>query len=619
MSRIRSRLLSLIIALMIALTVQAGTTHGEGAPLPDIDWSKEYGAWSAGEGVIPTSDGGYLALGSLTEQEMRGDWESYSQKAYIVKLDAEGTADWEQKLDHAGSETNAAYQAIETKDGGYFVIGSTTSTSGQPFSQLLMIRLDGSGRVLWEQTKEEDGIHSTPQAVIEAENGDFLIGGKGISNMSYSTAYILKVDGSGQEMWYKKYRFGDSQYINDLIPAVDGGYIAVGGIDSPDYEPGDQDALLMMKIGDEGEQLWMKQIGDPGTDWGAFAVTPSGDGGYVVGSQKVINQQRITVLTKTDADGQVLWQKTYTAGADVEVFNRLVKTGDGYALLGGNASGDYLNRKTQYDLLSVNGSGEEPQRTLFKGAQISRYGKGSAAHDGGFIFPGTVKLGEKTKLQLMKLAPVGNQPAAGEKSLTGIAFSEQAKMLKEGTSVPTVLQAVYTDGSKEDLSSAAAYRSENPDVATVDATGRITAHSPGETNIAASYQDRSASLKVTILPENSEEFEPAYGRIQFDSKEYSLAAGALIDVHLIFKDDVSGKETNVTEKASFRSDHPDIADVDAEGNLTGYRAGTTRIYASYKGKSVSANVQVMRASSPKPGERESSPASDAKGTAPDAK
>ncbi|MGN7357992.1 Ig-like domain-containing protein [Paenibacillus sp. SAF-054] len=618
MSRIRSRLLSLLIALMIALTVQAGKTHGEGAPVPELDWSKEYGAWSAGEGVIPTSDGGYLAMGSLTEQEMTGDWESYSQKAYIVKVDAEGTTEWEQKLAHAGSETNAAYQAIETKDGGYLVIGSTTNTSGQPFSQLLMIRLDGSGRIVWEQSKEEDGIHSTPQAVVETDGGDFLIGGKGISNMSYSTAYILKVNGSGQELWYKKYRFGDSQYFNDLIPAVDGGYIAVGGIDSPDYEPGDQDALLMMKVNDEGEQLWMKQIGDPGTDWGAFAVTPSSDGGYMLGSQKVINQQRITVLTKTDADGQALWQKTYAAGADVEVFNQLVKTADGYALLGGNASGDYLNRKIQYDLMSVNGTGEEMQRTLFKGAQISRYGKGSAAHDGGFVFPGTVKLGEKTKLQLMKLAPVDNPAPEEEKSLSDIAFSEQAKTLKEGTSAPTVLQAKYADGSSGDLSSAATYRSDNPDVATVDATGRVTALSPGETRIQADFQNQSAALKVTVLPENSEEFEPAYGQIQFDSEEYSLAAGALIDLHLIYKENATGIETNVTDKAVFRSDHPDIAGVDAEGNLVGRRAGTTRIYAAYKGKSVSAIVQVMRASSPKPAVPEGSAAA-VKGTAPDAK
>ncbi|MED5019742.1 hypothetical protein P9847_20825 [Paenibacillus chibensis] len=596
MSTLRSRFLPLILAVMTALALQGGIVHGESSDEPAIAWSQDYGNWSAGEGVMPTSDGGYLALGSLTEQEMSGDWETYSQKAYMVKLDAEGAVQWEQKLTHDGSETNAASQAIETRDGGYFIIGTSTSTSGQPYSQLLMVRLDASGRILWEQTKEEEGIHSMPQTAIETADGDFIIGGKGISNMGYSSANLLKVDGDGQELWYKKYRFGgNSQYFNDLIPAVDGGYIAVGGIDSPDYEPGDRDALLIVKVGEDGEQAWMKETVDPETDWGAFGVVATDDGGYLIGSQKVINQQRITVLTETDTSGEPKWEKTYPAGADIEVFNRIVKTADGYALLGGNASGDYKNRKVQYDLMTVSQSGELLDRTLFKGAPISRYGKGSAAPDGGYIFPGTVKREDKTKFQLMKVAPSAHQPSA-ERTLTGIAFTEKAKTLKSGIGAPTVLQAVYGDGTSEDLSSSAAYRSDDPKIAAVDTAGRITATAPGETVIHAEYRDFSAELKVSVLSADDAAFDPVSGAIQMDSDEYSLAAGSSIDIHLLFMDAATGKTTDVTAKASFRSDHPDIAGVDDEGNLTGYRAGVTRIYGSYKGKSVFADVQVLRSS-----------------------
>lgn len=77
-----------------------------------------------------------------------------------------------------------------------------------------------------------------------------------ISSVIYEKAYIFKIDKNGNTLWYNKYNYTDSVAFNDLIPANDGGYIAVGSVGRAEYETGDLDAMLMVKIDDQGKEVW---------------------------------------------------------------------------------------------------------------------------------------------------------------------------------------------------------------------------------------------------------------------------------------------------------------------------------------------------------------------------
>lgn len=553
-----------------------------------VEWSRDYGSNSAGNEVIPTSDGGYIAVGGIFEA---GKY----QKAYILKLDAEGQVEWEQKLMYP-TTNSMAYRVIETKDGGYLVAGNTNSEDVPIVGQLYIIRLDSSGNVLWEKV-QDDTIHSTPTAIVETEDGDFFIAGSGsVGWVAYEKAYILKIDINGETLWYNKYNYTDSVEFNDLIPANDGGYIAVGGVGRAEYETGDLDAMLMVKIDDQGKEVWSKQFKDPDSRWTAFSITASEDGGYVIGSGKRINRNRVNVLTKLDLNGQEQWEKTYRDGTNSEFFKRLVRTKDGYAMLGEHISQNGLDSKRQYDVLSVDGNGQFISRELFKGPPIYLGGSAAVTPDGGFIFPGTVVRGDVKKFQLMKLSPSADRPV--ERTLTGISFTEKEKKLKAGTSVFTVLQAVYSDGTKSDLSSAADYVSADSAIVEIDTLGRITGHEPGNSYVEAAYEGFTARLSITVFPEDSDEFEPVSGYIKLDSDEYSLAEGTMLDLKVILRNYINQNEIDITRQTTFISDHPDIAEVDKEGNLIGHKPGKTRIYAQYKGSITSANVLVVRSSVP---------------------
>ncbi|GIP26587.1 hypothetical protein J23TS9_17170 [Paenibacillus sp. J23TS9] len=560
-----------------------------------VEWTRDYGSISSGEGVISTSDGGYLATGNVRGGDKDGD-DSF-QKAYVLKLNAKGQVKWEQKLAHSYS-SNTAYLATETKDGGYLVLGSSR-TEGESKDELYMIRLDSSGNVLWDKTKEDAAIDSTPVSVIETDDGSFLIAGRGIvSWVAYEQAYILKIDANGNEVWYNKYPFTGSDFFNDLIPAIDGGYIAIGHAGLAEYESKDYDAMLILKLDDQGKEVWSKQFIDPKSRWTAHSIVAAEDGGYVVLSRKKMDDKNLVLLTKLDLEGQVQWEKTYSDGENSEMYNRLVRTKDGYAMLGGHNSRNSLNEsKTQYGVLSVNVNGGVISRDLFKGPPITYVGKAAGTPDGGFIFPGTVTRGDTHKFQVMKLSP----PAEGtpaERALTGISFTDKEKRLKAGTSAATVLQAVYSDGSKEDLSSAGVYVSGDSAVATIDALGRISGNEPGETYVEATFEGFTSRLNITVLPKDTDEFDPVSGYIKLDSGEYSILEGSMLDLKVTLYDYKTNTESDITKLTTFTSNHPDIAEVDEEGNLIGHKLGVTRIYAQYKGSRISADVQVVRAAFP---------------------
>ncbi|WP_440421449.1 hypothetical protein [Paenibacillus sp. SAFN-054] len=596
MGRFLSKLLHgcLAASLLMFLGVGLDSAAADGTQSV-VEWSRDYGSRSSGKSVISTSDGGYLATGTVYEAENPEDYPL--QKAYVVKVDAEGQVEWEQKLVHKYT-SHTAYLAKETKDGGYLVLGSSRS-DGEPKDELYLIRLDSSGKVLWETVKEDPSIDSTPVSALEMDDGSFMIAGRGmVSWVAYERAYILKIDANGNEQWYNKYSFTGSDFFTDLIPATDGGYIAIGHTGMAEYESKEYDAMLVMKLDDQGKEVWSKEFVDPRTQWTAYSIVPSEDGGYAILSRKSNNDKRSALLTKINLEGQVQWEKTYTDGDNSELYTRLVRTKDGYAMLGEHTTTNSLNeRKSQYGVLRVNTNGGLISRELFKGPPITSVGKAAETADGGFIFPGTVLRGDIYKLQLMKLSPPGDQ-APVERVLSGISYKDAVKKMKAGNTVSTVLQAVYADGSKEDLSSAAMYASGDTAIAEVDALGRITGKSPGETYAEATYEGYTARIRVQVLPENTDEFDPVNGEVLFDSYEYSVLEGTMIDLKVTLYDYKTHETTDITRLVTFTSNHPDIAEVDQEGNLIGHKLGSTRIYAYYKGSRHSAGVQVVRSAAP---------------------
>ncbi|NLR94253.1 MULTISPECIES: hypothetical protein [Flammeovirga] len=141
-------------------------------------WERTYGGGDTEKvnKFVKTNDGGYCIAGySYTFAEASLD-------AWIVRTDADGQQLWHKSF--GGLSYDEACGITKTKDGGYAVVGYTEvyvpdeygdNTSIEGFNMLL-VKINDKGQKQWEKsiggTKEQRG-----QAVLETENGDFLIVG----------------------------------------------------------------------------------------------------------------------------------------------------------------------------------------------------------------------------------------------------------------------------------------------------------------------------------------------------------------------------------------------------------------------------------------------------------
>ncbi|MFC5468579.1 CBM35 domain-containing protein [Cohnella suwonensis] len=81
-----------------------------------------------------------------------------------------------------------------------------------------------------------------------------------------------------------------------------------------------------------------------------------------------------------------------------------------------------------------------------------------------------------------------------------IEFTSSAYTVNESADVQTFVQAVNTDETVQDVTSASQFSSSNPDIATVDASGKIHGVSGGTATVTAQYNGASATANVTVSP-----------------------------------------------------------------------------------------------------------------------
>ncbi|USB31924.1 Ig-like domain-containing protein [Paenibacillus sp. YPG26] len=456
------------------------------------EWSYQYGKdqlSTNGSSIAPSSDGGYIITGDTRDQD--GD-----TKAYILKANSSGGIQWQQKLQHG--EYSQAKKAVQTKDGGFIISGSFSSQDGRPHNAIFLAKLSAQGIVEWDR-EFDNGSNVNGDSVAETEDGGFVVTGYTLSASGEDSAYVLKTDAQGQQLWFKWFRFGSNQHYNDIIATPDGGAIAVGTLDTI-IGGTEDDGALVTKLNNAGEEVWTKKFVHANSGRNGYSIISSEDGGYVIASNAGNDGDSINYLTKIDNSGEVIWEKNYDPTSDLDIYTTLSRTEQGYALIGNTRKGEYPDYESQFEVLQVDNNGEMVNNTVLPGMNLYGSGRGTAAADGGFVLMGTVPVNEKYLLQLIKL-PRQNQT-------------------------------------------------------------------------------------------------PVEGSFYLDSDEYSITAGDTIDTIALLRDK-DGMIHNVTKNAIFKSENPQVVQYDAEGNITGLKAGITTITAEYQGQTYRAQVQVVRASVPK--------------------
>ncbi len=329
-------------------------------------WKKVFkgNGFSCGYCVKKVRGGGFIIVGDTKSRN------GYDHDVYVVQTDEKGEPLWEQNF--GGRYCDYAWSVQQTKDGGFILAGGTESF-GAGVYDVYLIRLDASGKKLWEKTYGGKGS-DCGYAVLEMDDGGYLVTGNSESFGNGNTGvYLLRTDGSGRMIWQKTYGGGSSNYYSwSLAASGDGGFVIAGEKEITGGQGGILVPLLL-KVDSNGNLLWEKTYGGQSAG-SAYAVRKTKDGGYILaGKKESAGGGYDTWVVKTDKNGDPVWEKTIAGTGCNSGYSILPSKDSGYVVAG--RKGMEKGAGSEILLLKLEGTG--PLNTplvLFTGAGVALAG-----------------------------------------------------------------------------------------------------------------------------------------------------------------------------------------------------------------------------------------------------
>jgi uncharacterized delta-60 repeat protein len=257
-----------------------------------------------------------------------GTWETENgdTDGYMQLIDADGNEIWQRTYGGDGEEI--LWAAEPMPDGGFLLAGQTNS-EGAGGLDFYLVRTDSEGQELWSQAY---GTPVTDRAFgigLDRDGGALIAGFTG-ANSSTMNFYFLRINADGRALWHRTIAGDRFDVAHDVLTLPDGGF-AISGYTSS-YGPGDHDGFLM-RLDADGRMLWMKTYGTAHDDR-ILHVAQMEDGGFALVGY---TDWDVTVW-RVDPDGALLWSYL-DGGFSPDVGKDIIVARDGSIVaVGGNRS-----------------------------------------------------------------------------------------------------------------------------------------------------------------------------------------------------------------------------------------------------------------------------------------
>ena len=211
---------------------------------------------------------------------------------------------------YGGASDDIGYSVQQTADGGYIVVG-TTESFGAGSCDVFFIKTNASGYT--ERSRTFGGVGDDEGYSVQqtADGGYIIVGLTSSFGSGSADIYLVKTNASGDTLWTRAYggsRF-DEGYAVQQTP--DGGYVVAGAV----CLASDTEDVYLMRTNPSGDTLWTRTYGGSGCDEGnSLRVTT--DGGYIIAgiTESFGSRSADVYLIKTNASGDTLWTRYYGGG-----------------------------------------------------------------------------------------------------------------------------------------------------------------------------------------------------------------------------------------------------------------------------------------------------------------
>jgi hypothetical protein len=282
------------------------------------------GAYDEGMGIITTSDGGYIMVGTTSYNDI-----------YVLKSDSCGVEQWNKTYDNKGAY-DSGKSILELPDGSYFVLGSSFVTSPAFDNNVLAIKINSVGDTIWQKVVG-GSLYEQAGGMVQTSDTKIIIAGYTQSiGAGMKDFYAVKMDTSGAVLLEKSYGGANDDQANGIIQTNDGGFALVGTTSSFGAGLGD---IWLVKTNSALDSSWSAPYGGSDQELGN-ALIQVADSGYVMvggsGSYTTTFSQDMFIV-KADKNGTKKWHKIYDKGYS-DIANSIDYSNNGGFLVVGNSN-----------------------------------------------------------------------------------------------------------------------------------------------------------------------------------------------------------------------------------------------------------------------------------------
>lgn len=297
-----------------------------------ISWQASLGGSNNdyGQSTLETFDHSFIMVGYTFSTDGDFTGSHGMGDVIVVKYDINGNLVWKKTL--GGSNDDGVNSIQQTSDGGYILSGFSASNNGDATKNngardFWIIKLDALGNIVWQKSyggSNSDNAFSAKQT----NDGGYIVAGHTLSingdvvgNHGDYDYWVLKLDASGNITWKKCLGGSGTEFGYSIDIALDGGYIVCGsstsnGSGDVTSNHGGYDCWIV-KLSTTGSIQWQKSLGGSGDD-ASHTINRTIEGGYVVSSYSNSNNGDVSGnhgdfdiwLFKLSVTGALEWQKS---------------------------------------------------------------------------------------------------------------------------------------------------------------------------------------------------------------------------------------------------------------------------------------------------------------------
>ncbi|HXH19587.1 MAG TPA: hypothetical protein VNJ07_10945, partial [Chitinophagales bacterium] len=315
-----------------------------------------------------------------------------------------------------GYEKGSALKQLH--DGGFIIAGESDKSFGSQESDMLLIRTDAGGNVMWGATyggPEREVINDVVQTL---DRGFLFVAEKYQPNKTEGEFLTLgKTDESGNLLWKKIFDEGGNETEGFAMAATpDGAYIITGIVKNMNVVSsafftmtGEDQSVYLLKADGNGNKLWSRKLNASSShniSTTGASVTVASDGSYIIAgnvtkkgrTDKKIEKPvenvnaddaRNLLLVKVKPDGSLAWAKEYRAGRITAGFSVIEKREGGFAVAGIATQAGDKGENVDIFLISMAADGSILWAKTFGGEKFESVAEVKQAADGGFVISGT--------------------------------------------------------------------------------------------------------------------------------------------------------------------------------------------------------------------------------------